>query len=427
MMQYKTSGRAGKMLAVGLVLAVAMTMGACVKTVVHPDLDVTFLPQKGEVVSKYGDRVGFDEIMGMARGKDYILIGEGHRNTLDHNVQQRLLAGLADTDDGVAVGLEMVAVDMQSILDDFGKGQVEVDALEEELQWNTKWGYDFAYFRGLFEIAKRNSVPVAGLNAPTFVTKKIASDGIEGLNDEEKAFLPMEIVPPSAEQLEFLDAVFAQHEARDSQNATQQERFRLVQSIWDSRMAEEAVRLRAQYNWPVLIIAGAGHVENGWGIARRIRQFDPGATILSIMPWRGGEFEPESGDVFFYSPDTYESKMGATLVATGSGGLLVEAVKRDSRAAKAGLRPGDVLTEASGMPLEYLMDLHMAGSKVHKADEPLVFIVRRGDATFKADVGKLGVPKAEMSADAEGEETAAEDKPKDAGNTEQTQTEGMGR
>ena len=389
-----------------VLLALAATLGACVKQVQHPALDVTFLPQKGEFISKYGDQLTLEEITRISADKDYILIGEGHKNVCDHRVQQALLKALTATDRPLSVGLEMVSVDMQPVLDDFAAGRVEVDALEEELQWNAKWGYPFSLFRPLFNTINRNSLPVAGLNVPSSVIKAVSEKGLERLTEEERDSLPGEIVPPAREQLEFLDMIYAQHEGRDADNATARDRFRLVQSIWDSKMAEEAVRLRKRYDWPVLIVAGSGHVENGWGIARRIRRFDPGARILLLMPWRGGEFDRESADAFFYCPDSYDSKMGALLTSTGHGGLLVERVTRGSRAEKAGLRPGDVLLEAAGIPLDQLFDLHMAGAKVHDADAPLVFTVRRGNETFTVDVGKLGArrPKGAKEKPAENEE-----------------------
>jgi len=389
-MKYKRRKPGLARMAILLFVALTMALGGCVKNVVHPPLEVTFLPQKGDFVSKYGERLTLAEIIEMARDKDYILIGEGHKNLYDHNVQQRIVTALAATDSPPAVGLEMVAVDMQPVLRDFGKGQVQIEALEEELQWSARWGYPFSLFRGLFEIAQRNSLPVAGLNTPTTVTKKITKDGIESLSDEEREFLPTEIVPPSNAQTAFLDMIYSQHPGLDAGNATQRERFALVQSIWDSKMAEEAVRLRKEYDWPVLVIAGNGHVENGWGIARRIQRFDPGATILTLVPWRGGDFNDDEGDAFFYCPETYESKMGASLTATGFGGLLVEGVKRSSRAEKAGLRPGDLLVEASGIQLDYLFSLHMAGAKVYKAGEELIFTVQRGSEIFTVNVGKLG-------------------------------------
>ena len=396
-MQYILNGARNRNLVLFVLLSLLLTMGACVKKNVEPlpvePLEVTFLPQKGEFISKYGDQVPFSEIIAMASGYDYIIVGEGHRNAWDHKVQQRILASLSESGDGISLGLEMVAVDMQQVLDDFGKGQIELDDLVGELQWSTKWGYPFSMFRGHFELAQRNSVPVAGLNIPTFVTKKISKEGLGALSDEELAFLPKEIVPPSSDQRAVLDEIFRQHESKDAEDDVQRERFHLIQSIWDSKMAEEAVRVRCQYDWPVLIVAGAGHVEQAWGIAMRIRRFDPGARVLSIMPWRGDDFDADSGDVFFYSPDSYQSKMGALLTSVGTGGLLVESVERESRAAKAGLRPGDLLVEASGVPLEHLFSLHIAGSKVHEAGEALIFIVKRGDAAFTANVGKLGTPK----------------------------------
>lgn len=386
--------------ALALLAALILGLGACTKRVEPPRLDVTFLPQKGDFVSKYGDQLGLAEITAMARGADYILVGEGHRNVWDHKVQQTLLAALAATDRPPSVGLEMVPVTKQHELDDFCKGQVEVDDLPEELQWTTTWGYPFSLFRPLFAIIRRDSLPVAGLNVPSSVARKVAREGLGGLGEDERAWLPREIVPPAPEQAALLDEIYARHEGADADNATARERFRLVQSIWDSKMAEEAVRLRKEYDWPVFVVAGTGHVERGWGIARRIRRFDPGARILLVMPWRGGEFDADAGDVFFYSPDSYNSKMGALLTDDGRSGLLVERVTRGSRADKAGLRPGDVLLEASGVVLDHLYDLHRAGFKVHEADAPLVFKIRRGNELLAVDVGRLGVakPKAAESA-----------------------------
>ncbi|OIQ49878.1 hypothetical protein BerOc1_01806 [Pseudodesulfovibrio hydrargyri] len=385
-----------------------LTLGACVRNTpeTRPDaigdapMPVTFLPQQGEFISRYGQPLSLKEVAAMAKGYDYILIGEGHRNPVDHKVQQALLDALSGNGDGLSLGLEMVGVDRQQELDDYCKGQVSLDGLPEELDWSENWGYDFGLFRDHFAIAKRNGVPVAGLNVPSTVVRKITKDGLDGLSDEEKALLPREIMPPATDQRAFLNAVMAMHKNKNAKDEQERERFYLVQSIWDSKMAEEAVRLRRQFDWPVLVVAGAGHVEYGWGIAKRIRWFDPAARILTVMPWRGGEFDSEAGDVFFYSPDTYRSRMGMVLSGQADG-ILVESVSRGSRADRAGLRPGDLLTEASGIPLEGLFSLHMAGTRVHDADEPLVFTVLRGGKTFTADLGKLGKPRSKAEPKAE--------------------------
>ncbi|WP_207263666.1 ChaN family lipoprotein [Desulfovibrio sp. Huiquan2017] len=382
-----------------------LTLGACARNapgmradaVGTPSLSVTFLPQKGDFISAYGAPLSLNDVKGLAQGYDYILIGEGHRNPVDHEVQQQLLDTLSNNGDGLSLGLEMVGVDRQQELDDFCKGQVSLEALPGELDWAKNWGYDFGLFRGLFAIAERNGVPVAGLNVPSGVVRTITKEGLDGLSDADRAWLPKEIVPPATDQRAFLDSVMAMHKGKDPKDTKERERFYLVQSIWDSKMAEEAVRLRKQYDWPVLVVAGAGHVEYGWGIAKRIRWFDPAARILTIMPWRGGEFDSEAGDLFFYAPDTYRSRMGMILSAQADG-ILVESVSRGSRADRAGLRPGDLLLEACAIPLHGLFSLHMAGTKAHDADEPLVFTVRRDGAIFSVDMGRLGTKRSKAKA-----------------------------
>ena len=76
----------------------------------------------------------------------------------------------------------------------------------------------------------------------------------------------------------------------------------------------------------------------------------------------------------------------------GSHPLVTEVVP-DSRADKAGLRQGDVIVEANGILVEALMDLHRAGSKAHRENQPLTFVVRRDGQTLTLDFGLLGQGK----------------------------------
>lgn len=373
-----------------LVAALVASFGCAPRVRVAPPepMDVTFLPDPGDFVSGSGEPMTLEQVADAARRADYILVGEGHRNPLDHAVQQRLAAALAAQENPLAVGLEMIAVDKQPVLDDFAQGIVPVDDLEQELEWKDRWGYSFSLFRGLFELAQKHSLPVGALNVPPSVARAIGRNGLESLDEDQQDTLPGRIVRPCDAQLDFLREVMGMHEGRDMDNATQWERFVTVQSVWDSKMAEETVALRTRFNWPVLVIAGDGHVENGWGIERRILLLDPDATVFSIGPWRGGHFDPHRADVFFYSPDQYRSRMGAVFMVLERG-IVVKSVERDSRADKAGLRPGDVLEEANGVALESLRDIHKAGFRAHEDREPFVFVVRRHGQRLAVDMGLL--------------------------------------
>lgn len=357
---------------------------------------LNFLPRSGDFLSGQGDRISLEQLLSKARGADYILIGESHRNVLDHAVQARIIEALAGTDKPPALGLEMVSVAQQPILTQFEAGRIHLDGIEEALEWKDNWGHPFALYRPIFALAEKHSLPIAGLNVPTELMKKVRESGLEVLTPEERKYFPARRVDQAKEQEEYLLAVMREHSGKDADDPEQVKRFFLVQSIWDSQMAEQAVALRTKYHWPVVVLAGSGHVEKGWGIARRIKFIDPTAKILSIMPLRlVSEFEPEESGAYYYSPSRRVSRMGYTLEASEQGLLVVE-VGPGTRADFAGLRPGDIIEELVGQTVNVLFDLHKAGVKAHDEDKSLVYTVRRKGQLLTLDMGKLGKDKDKM-------------------------------
>jgi len=354
-----------------------------------PEMDVTFAPQKGDFLALDGSRLSLQTVVEGLEGADYVVIGEGHTNACDHKMQQALLQGLSRNGRPLSLGLEMIGVDKQPVLDDFGKGQVRVEALEEELDWKKRWGYPFELFRGHFELAEKRCLPVAGINVPPDVVRKVSEEGVEKLDSLEASYMPEEVVMPPQEQRDSLMEVLALHEGGDEADEERAERFLYIQSVWDSMMAEQAVKLRARYDWPVVLVAGGGHVEYGWGIPDRIRRLDPDAVVMTVMPWRGREYDPDAADYSFYCPSSYESRLGATLVR-GARGVYVESVKRDSRAYRSGLRPNMVIVKAQGIPVKELFDIHRAGKKAHDNDASLIFTTRLGGEEYTLDFGPLG-------------------------------------
>jgi hypothetical protein len=137
---------------------------------------------------------------------------------------------------------------------------------------------------------------------------------------------------------------------KDENKDKELDRFMIVQSAWDSKMAESAAEARNKYEKPVAVLAGGGHVEYGWGIAYRLLVLDPGAATLQVMPWRGdGRWIPRPRTCFYYCPETHASRLGFTLEARDKSALVVE-VQPGSAAAKAGFAAGDILTAAAASP-----------------------------------------------------------------------------
>lgn len=169
--------------------------------------------------------------------------------------------------------------------------------------------------------------------------------------------------------------------------------FVTVQSLWDTQMAARALYARAVSGRPVAVIAGAGHVANGWGIARRLAVLDPSAKVVLVMPWRGGEApDAEAAPYFFACPAAQKSRLGMTLTqdqpAPGKPAALplVTAVAPGSPAAKAGLLPGDAVVAAGGHPADTLSVLHKAAIEAVKDGKALSLTVSRAGETLAIDI-----------------------------------------
>ncbi len=339
----------------------------------------------------------------LARKADYILIGEGHSSQCDHRMQARLIERLAVAGELPAVGLEMVSTDKGFVLERFNRGDISVDELPGALNWKETWGYPYDLYKGIFRVAETYKLPVEPLNVPHRVVRAVSRNGTKGLSDELAAYLPPWSVGPPEAQRESLEASFLAHAnmtAMDnatlspsmphpSQDAERLERFIRVQSLWDSKMAHEAVSARKRHDRRVVVLAGGGHVEFGWGIAHRLRIFDPAATILTIMPWRGGPDELESADLLYYCPTSHRSSRGMSLELR-DGMVVVTEIVPGSVADKAGLRKGDIVRKALDAPVNVLSDLHKAGMAAFKEKKELVFTVERDGQMMDIDLGKVG-------------------------------------
>ena len=364
-------------------------LAACAKRLPEAPMPVDFLPCPGDLLAANGTRMDMAEFARIAANYDYILVGEGHRNPCDHAVQRDIVEAMARSGRPLSIGLEMVAVDHQFELDEFAAGRIPLDDLEDQLDWKDQWGYPFSLFRPIFALAERYSIPVGALSAPFALARKIGREGMDKLTPAERAVIPQTPIPPMKAQEEMLREVMSMHSGMDADDPAARERFFLVQSLWDTQMAAEAEKLRARFGWPVLVLAGDGHVEYGWGVAHRLSVLDPGAKVLLVSPWRGLDFDADKADVFFYCPQSFRSRLGMRITVE-FGELVVTEIAPDSRAFKAGIRPGDVLTESMGVPLTDLGDLHTAGSEAFRRNKPLSFVVRRGRRTYTTDVGLLG-------------------------------------
>lgn len=326
-------------------------------------------------------------VQAQAAKSAYVLIGESHPVACDHQVQARVLELMADAAAPPVVGLEMVSTDMQPVLDLFNKGLLNVDDLESSLGWAKNWGFPFEAYRPIFEIAEKRGLPLFALNVPRDLARKAGKSGLKGLSAQERLELPAVILPSPPAQLEELRQVFKEHPfPKDVRHKAAWKSFLTVQALWDTAMARRAVEARVSQRRPVVILAGGGHVEHGWGIASRLAVLDPKGERLSIMPWRGGEAPgKDDADLYFFCPVPNRPRLGVTL-ETRDAKLVVKTVASGSRAETAGIKPGDVLAKAQDKPVGVVSDLHDAAIRALEEDGVLRLEILRDGQVLEIPV-----------------------------------------
>lgn len=383
--------------------------------------------QSGGLVLPGGSPASASDFTALAASAEYILIGERHDNPVDHKVQAELVAMLAREGRSPALGLEMLPRNrFDGALGEFSRKKLGVDDLPAALDWQRSWGFDFALYRPIFEAAGEYSIPVHGLNIPNSVRLGVSRKGLGGLSAAEKKELPRRIIPPEPAQREKLAVFFSRHGAMIAQSRAAAEkkadmppvaatgsgavaspaversagkageidpfeRFLLIQSLWDSTMAEQAAYLRKkrQGPGPFVILAGGGHVEHGYGIASRLKLLDPDARRLLVMPFSGPKPELGAADLFYYSPQVEaprRGRLGLTL-AKLDGKLRIMGVEPGSRAEQAGLMAGDVLERAGSFVVSSPGDLHKAALEAKKHERRLSIAVQRDGKMLAFYVG----------------------------------------
>lgn len=383
-------------------LLLAALCGCVVKPASGPRPEWT-APAAGSFLAASGQILSAAEVIRLAMDRDFVLVGEGHTNPCDHAAQARIIEDLVQAGQRLAIGLEMLPVTVQPVLDRFNARQITAANLGREVGWEKLWGYPYDQYLPILELAEAHGLPVVALNIPRAVLTKYRDGGEAALTPDERTLIPSRVIEPSPEQKKALREQVGLHqtmrEAGQAKNATtvpraampgMTERFFLVQALWDSMMAEQARMWRATLNRPLIILAGAGHVEHGWGVEYRLRVLEPAARILAVMPVRDEEDFMAQADptprahpgetIFFACAAQHKSRLGMTIVFEAEA-MRVDTVEPGSAADRAGLQAGDILIAAGGANLTEATDLHFAAMAASRQKKPLRLTIRRGSQT----------------------------------------------
>jgi uncharacterized iron-regulated protein len=216
------------------------------------------------------------EVISDLKKNRIILVGEHHTNQNHHYAQLNVIQLLNEAGVQVAIGLEMFRNDSQQALDRWVDGSM-VKAEFKEIYYDN-WTYPWSAYQMIFEYARKEKIPMIGLNVPRDITRQVSRRGFNSLSEEQKGKLADVSCRVDREYMDYIKKAFGSH-SHGNLNFTY---FCEAQLVWDSAMAIHTLEyLKKNPDAVVVLLAGAGHVQKG-AVPRQIslRSATPHAVIL---------------------------------------------------------------------------------------------------------------------------------------------------
>lgn len=223
--------------------------------------------------------ITFGQLTDRLLAADLICVGESHDNDLHHRVQLEVIKALSARDDRLGVGMEMFQRPFQKDIDRYFRGELDEAAFLTASEYRKRWGFDWSLYRPIVEFCRKNSLPVAALNAPRELTRRITEVGFEGLKEEEKKELgaiDLHLKEHREYWLERLGKLHGKAKVSDEQK----ERSYQVMATWDDYMAASAALFQKERGLRRLVVlAGSGHIDRGFGIPLRAAKRTGGKAV----------------------------------------------------------------------------------------------------------------------------------------------------
>ncbi len=222
-----------------------------------------------------------DDIARAADGKSWVFLGENHATAPHQQLEADILAALVKRHRRVIVGLEMITRPKQPILDLWSQDKLSEPNFLQQVDWKGQWGYDYAFYRPLLEVVRKNHLPLLGLNVPRDWVRAVGKGGFEALSAEQRSQLPGDMSLENADHRALFTSLMGGHPMTGPTG----DNIYSAQVLWDEGMADTAIKYLATHKHDAktvfVVVAGSGHSMYGQGINYRVlrRTSERGVTV----------------------------------------------------------------------------------------------------------------------------------------------------
>ena len=226
------------------------------------------------------------ELMVNAVNVDVIFFGEEHNDSIAHDLQLKLLAGLAEVyGNKIGLTLEIFSTDVQPIINEYLAGLIsEKSFIKEARAWN-----NYKDYRPLIEFAKREGISVIGANAAARYSNAVTKGGLAILStlpSHAKKSLPPARIDTLAGRYydKFIDLLGGH--SMGGMKVFQ------TQNFWDATMAWSIAKFAWQnQGFKILQINGRFHSDEKLGTFAQLFKYAPKLKALSISAFAADDFK----------------------------------------------------------------------------------------------------------------------------------------
>lgn len=329
------------------------------------------------------------EIISQIADKTIVYVGEKHDRYGDHLMQLEVIQALNHRHSKLAIGMEMFQLRYQKALDNYVSGVTDEPTFLRESRYFSTWRFNFKLYQDILQYARAHRIPVLALNQDHQLVGKVADQGLERLDLEEKEILPREMAFDDEAYEKRLRRVFEMHQVELPGDSAPQvfEYFHQAQILWDETMAESiATFLADRPDCHLVVLAGNGHLAYGSGIPKRAYR-RTAKDYAIVLPNPEEPLEPGLADfvVFPSEVETPEAAKLGVMLATAEGELKVTGFALGSGAKEAGIEEGDVILTVDDQKVEDIDDLK-AFLAARNIGDKVRIKVRREEAAVELDV-----------------------------------------